>query len=283
MITNLRDKTAIVTGATNGIGLVTARELAKQGINVVIISRSQERCEFIVSQLKKETGNPSIEFLASDLSVMANVRQVAHEFMKRHNRLDILVNNAGAIFFQRLVSQDGYEMTFALNHLSYFLLTVLLLDTLKSSAPSRIINVSSDAHQGGKINLDDLMLTRKFSAFGAYSASKLANILFTYQLDEILSGTQVTANALHPGFVSTGFAKNNSGLIKLGMGITSLFARKPEKGAETSIFLASSPEVEGVSGKYFSDCREIKSSTSSYDKLTQKGLWEKSLELTENR
>ncbi|NTW08628.1 MAG: SDR family oxidoreductase [Anaerolineaceae bacterium] len=283
MIPNLRDKTAIVTGATNGIGLVTARELAKQGINVVIISRSQERCEFIVSQLKKETGNPSIEFLASDLSVMANVRQVAHEFMKRHNRLDILVNNAGAIFFQRLVSQDGYEMTFALNHLSYFLLTVLLLDTLKSSAPSRIINVSSDAHQGGKINLDDLMLTRKFSAFGAYSASKLANILFTYQLDEILSGTQVTANALHPGFVATGFAKNNSGIIKLGMGITSLFARKPEKGAETSIFLASSPEVEGVSGKYFSDCREIKSSTSSYDKLTQKGLWEKSLELTENR
>ncbi len=282
MITNLRDKTAIVTGATNGIGLVTARELAKQGINVVIISRSQERCEFIVSQLKKETGNPNIEFLASDLSVMANVRQVAQEFMKRHNRLDILVNNAGAIFFQRLVSQDGYEMTFALNHLSYFLLTVLLLDTLKSSAPSRIINVSSDAHQGGKINLDDLMFTRKFSGFGAYSASKLANILFTYQLDEYLSGTQVTANALHPGFVSTGFAKNNSGLIKLGMGITSIFAKKPEKGAETSIFLASSPEVEGVSGKYFSDCKEIKSSTSSYDKLTQKGLWEKSFELTSN-
>ncbi len=283
MITNLRDKTAIVTGSTNGIGLITARELAKQGMNVVIVSRSQERCKLIVSQIIKETGNSNVEFIASDLSVMANVRQVAHEFMKRHNRLDILVNNAGAIFFQRLVSQDGYEMTFALNYLSYFLLTVLLLDTLKSSAPSRIINVSSDAHQGGKINFDDLMFTDNFSGFGAYSASKLANILFTYQLDEYLSGTQVTTNALHPGFVSTGFAKNNSGLIKLGMGITSLFARKPEKGAETSIFLASSSEVEGVSGKYFSDCKEIKSSTLSYDKLTQKRLWEKSLELTSNR
>lgn len=283
MNSNLQEKTAIVTGATNGIGLVTARELAKQGIHVVIVSRSREKCELTISQIKKETGNSTIEFIASDLSVMANVRQVAHEFLKRHSRLDILVNNAGAIFFQRLVSQDGYEMTFALNHLSYFLLTDLLLDTLKSSAPSRIINVSSEAHQGGRINFDDLMLERSFTAFGAYSASKLANLLFTYQLAENLSGTQVTANALHPGFVSTGFAKNNGGLIKLGMGISGLFARKPEKGAETSIFLATSPEVEGVSGNYFSDCKEIKSSTSSYDKVTQKRLWIESLALTSNR
>ena len=283
MNTNLQEKTAIVTGATNGIGLVTARELARQGINVVIVSRSQEKCESIISQIKKETGNSTIEFIASDLSVLANVRQVANEFLKRHSRLDILVNNAGAIFFKRSVSRDGYEMTFALNHLSYFLLTELLLDTLKSSAPSRIINVSSDAHQGGKINFDDLMLERDFTGFGAYSASKLANILFTYQLAENLSGTQVTANALHPGFVSTGFAKNNDGLIKLAMGISSLFARKPEKGAETPIFLATSPEVEGVSGKYFSDCKEIQSSISSYDKETQKRLWDKSLALISNR
>ena len=283
MNTHLQEKTAIVTGATSGIGLITARELAKQGINVVIVSRSQEKCESIISQIKKETGNSTIEFIASDLSVMANVRQVANEFLKRHSRLDILVNNAGAIFFQRLVSQDGYEMTFALNHLSYFLLTDLLLDTLKSSAPSRIINVSSDAHQGGKINFDDLMHERDFTGFGAYSASKLANILFTYHLAENLSGTQVTANALHPGFVSTGFAKNNGGLIKVAMGISSLFARKPEKGAETPIFLATSPEVEGVSGKYFSDCKEIQSSISSVDKVTQKRLWERSLALTSNR
>lgn len=283
MTTNFQEKTAIVTGATSGIGLITARELAKQGMNVVIVSRSQEKCESIISQIKKETGNSTIEFIAADLSVMANVRQVASEFLKRHNRLDILVNNAGAIFFKRSVSPDGYEMTFALNHLSYFLLTDLLLDTLKSSAPSRIINVSSDAHQGGRINFDDLMLERNFTGFGAYSASKLANILFTYQLAENLSGTQVTANALHPGFVSTGFAKNNGGLIKWAMGISDLFARKPEKGAETPIFLATSPEVEGVSGKYFSDCKEIKSSNSSYDKATQKRLWEKSLALTSNR
>jgi NAD(P)-dependent dehydrogenase (short-subunit alcohol dehydrogenase family) len=275
-----QEKTAIVTGATNGIGLVTARELAKLGITVVIISRSKEKCESTVTQIKKETGNPNIEYIASDLSVVASVRQAAQEFLKRHKRLDILVNNAGAIFFQRVLSQDGYEMTFTLNHLSYFHLTGLLLDTLKSSAPSRIINVSSDAHQGGKIDFDDLMLEKNYSGFGAYSASKLANVLFTYQLADNLSGTRVTANALHPGFVSTGFAKNNGGIFRLGMGITGLFARRPEKGAETSIFLATSPEVEGVTGKYFSDSKEINSSALSYDKLTQNRLWEKSLELT---
>jgi NAD(P)-dependent dehydrogenase (short-subunit alcohol dehydrogenase family) len=279
MHNDIEGKTAIVTGGTNGIGLITARELARMGAHVVIISRNPEKCQAAVSHIARETGSAHTEFIAADISVMANIRQAAYDFKNRHSRLDILVNNAGAIFFKRLVSLDGFEMTFALNHLSYFLLTDLLLDTLISSAPARIINVSSDAHQGGKIDFDDLMLEKKYSAFSAYSASKLANILFTYQLAENLKGTQVTVNALHPGFVSTGFAKNNGGLVKLGMAITNLFARKPEKGAETSIYLASSTGIEGVTGKYFSDCKEIKSSDASYDSATQKLLWEKSLEL----
>jgi len=283
MTTSLNGKTAIVTGGTNGIGFITARELAQMGAQVVIISRSQEKCQSAIEQIKKTTGNNNIESIAADLSVMANVRQAAYDFKDKHSRLDILVNNAGAIFFQRLVSLDGFEMTFALNHLSYFLLTDLLLDTLISSAPARIINVSSDAHQGGKIDFDDLMLEKKYSAFSAYSASKLANILFTYQLAENLKGTQVSVNTLHPGFVSTGFAKNNGGLVKLGMAITNLFARKPEKGAETSIYLASSTEIEGETGKYFSDCKEIKSSDASYNSAVQKLLWEKSLILVASK
>jgi len=279
MTTSLNGKTAIVTGGTNGIGFITARELAQMGAQVVIISRSQEKCQSAIEQIKKTTGNNNIESIAADLSIMANVRQAAYEFKKRHTRLEILVNNAGAIFFTRQVSADGFEMTFALNHLNYFLLTYLLLDTLKASAPSRIINVSSDAHQQAKINFDDLMNERKYSGFGAYSVSKLANIMFTYQLSEKLSGTQVTSNALHPGFVASGFAKNNGPLFNFGMAITGLFARKPEKGAETSVYLAASPEVEGVTGKYFSDSRELISSKASYNKKDQDKLWQTSMEL----
>jgi NAD(P)-dependent dehydrogenase (short-subunit alcohol dehydrogenase family) len=279
MLTNLEGKTAVVTGGTNGIGLITARQLAAMGAHVVIVSRSKERCEAVAAEIKKSTGNPNIEYIASDLSVMADVRQAAFEFNKKHTRLDMLVNNAGAIFFSRQVSADGFEMTFALNHLNYFLLTHLLLDTLKASAPSRIINVSSDAHQGAMINFDDLMGEKSYSGFGAYGASKLANIMFTYELAERLSGTHVTANALHPGFVATGFAKNNGPLFNFGMAITGLFARKPEKGAETSVYLASSPDVEGATGKYFSDCRETASSKVSYHKKDQARLWETSMDL----
>lgn len=279
MATNLNGKTAIVTGGTSGIGLITARELAAMGAHIVIISRNKERCEAAVAEIMKSTGNRNIEYIASDLSALTNVRQAAYEFKKKHTQLDILVNNAGAIFFTRQTSADGFEMTFALNHLNYFLLTNLLLDTLKASAPSRIINVSSDAHQGATINFEDLMGEKSYSGFGAYGASKLANIMFTYELAEKLSGTQVTTNALHPGFVATGFAKNNGPLFNIGMAITGLFAKKPEKGAETSIHLASSTEVEGVTGKYFSDCRELLSSKASYNKKDHTRLWEISMEL----
>jgi NAD(P)-dependent dehydrogenase (short-subunit alcohol dehydrogenase family) len=279
MTNNFEGKTAIITGGTNGIGFITARELARMGAQVIIISRNKEKCQSAAEQIKKTTGNNNVESIAADLSLMSDVRQAGYEFKQKHSRLEILVNNAGAVFFQRQVTSDGLEMTFALNHLSYFLLTHLLLDILKNSAPSRIINVSSDSHQGATINFDDLMGEKHYSGYGAYGASKLANIMFTYELAERLSGTQVTTNALHPGFVATGFGKNNGGFVNLGINVAHLFARKPEKGAETSIYLASSPEVEGISGKYYTDCKAVNSNSASYDKKSQKLLWEKSLEI----
>jgi NAD(P)-dependent dehydrogenase (short-subunit alcohol dehydrogenase family) len=279
MTETMQGKTVVITGGTNGIGLVTARELARMGAQVVIVSRSEDKCAKTVEQIKKDTGNTNVEFIAADLSVMANIRQAAYEFKNRHTRLDVLVNNAGAIFFKRQVTSDGFEMTFALNHLSYFLFTHLLLDTLKASAPSRIVNVASHAHEGARINFDDLMGGKKYSGYGAYGSSKLANIMFTYELAEKLAGTRVTANALHPGFVATGFARNNGGIINFGMGLTHLFARTPQRGAETSIYLASSPEVEDITGKYFTDCKAVESDPVSYDKAAQEKLWEASLEM----
>jgi NAD(P)-dependent dehydrogenase (short-subunit alcohol dehydrogenase family) len=276
---SLQGKTIIVTGGTAGIGLVTARELARMGAQVVIISRNPVKCSAVSDQIKKETGNSQVEYVAADLSTMAGVRGAAYEFKKRHPRLNVLVNNAGAYFYRRTLTSEGYEMTFALNHLSYFLLTQLFLDMLKASAPARIVNVSSNSHRGARIKFDDLMGEKRYDGLAAYGQSKLANILFTYKLASKLEGTQVTANALHPGFVATEIADNNGGLVKLGMGIVHLFARPPEVGAETSIFLASSPDVAGISGKYFFNCKAIESDPVSYDKAVAERLWQTSLEL----
>jgi NAD(P)-dependent dehydrogenase (short-subunit alcohol dehydrogenase family) len=279
MLQSMQGKTVIVTGATSGIGFIAARELARKGAQTVLISRSAEKCAAAVEQIKKETGQTQVESLAADLSTKAGVQQAAYEFKKRHPRLDVLVNNAGAMFMSRLVSVDGFEMTFALNHLNYFHLTILLLDLLKASGAARIVNVSSDAHRGGKIHFDDLQLTHNYSGFGAYSQSKLANVLFTYELARKLEGTKVTANALHPGFVNTGFAKNNGGFFKFAMALLSPMQKKPENGAQTSIYLASSPEVETVSGKYFADCKAVQSDPASYDRAAAEKLWQLSLEL----
>jgi retinol dehydrogenase 12 len=279
MPTSMQGKTIIVTGGTNGIGLVTARELARLGAQVTIISRDPEKCAAVVENIKKETGNPNVEYITADLSVMAEIRQAAYEFKKRHTHLNVLINNAGAYFSSRHVTKDGYEMTFALNHLGYFLFTQLLLDTLKASAPARIINVSSEAHRGAKLDFDDLQNEKKFSGFSVYGQSKLANILFTNELSRRLKDANVTVNAVHPGFVATGFAKNNGSLYSIGMKILSLIARRPDKGAETSIYLASSEEVEGVTGKYFVDSMAVESSKESYDLTAQEQLWNTSLEL----
>lgn len=273
-------KTVLVTGATSGIGAVTARALAERGATVVLVGRDHERCTATARRIQQETKTSSIEFLVGDMSSQRDIRRLADEFRARHDRLDVLVNNAGAMFWRREETIDGLERTFALNHLGYFLLTNLLLDPLKASAPARVVSVASEAHRGAQIDFDDLQAKRSYNATRAYGQSKLANVLFTYELARRLSGTGVTANALHPGFVASNFAKNNGGIVALAMSVLHRFAISPERGAQTSIYLATSPEVEGVTGKYFNNQKAVPSSKESYDDAVAKRLWDVSLELT---
>jgi NAD(P)-dependent dehydrogenase (short-subunit alcohol dehydrogenase family) len=264
----------LITGATSGIGEVTARELARRGMHVVIVGRSAERVAATVARIKQATG-VEIETLIADLSSQAGVRSVAEAFLQRHRRLDVLINNAGGFFASRQVSADGIELTWALNHMSYFLLTNLLIDTLRASAPARVINVSSDAHRSGVMRWDDLQFTRGYNGWAAYAQSKLANILFSNELARRLEGTGVTSNALHPGFVATRFAHNNGiiwgGLMAL---MQRLFAITPEEGAQTSIYLATAPEVATISGRYFVKSRETSPAPQAQDMAAAARLWE---------
>jgi NAD(P)-dependent dehydrogenase (short-subunit alcohol dehydrogenase family) len=278
----LKDKTVLITGATKGIGRVTALELAKKGAKIVLVGRNPFRVRQIVEQIKEVSGNPAVDGLDADLSSMAEVRQLAQEFRQKYPHLHVLVNNAGGIFANRTLTADGYEHTFALNHLAYFLLSNLLLDQIIASAPARIINVSSRAHEGAKMDFDDLQNEQRYAYGGyrAYGQSKLANLLFTYELARRLDGTGVTVNAVHPGPVASGFGVNNGGAMRLGMRIFHQFALTPEQGADTIIFLASSPKVEGVTGKYWTNRTIITSSPESYDEESQKRLWVVSAQLT---
>ncbi|MDP6641325.1 MAG: SDR family oxidoreductase [Nitrososphaerales archaeon] len=276
----LKGKVCMVTGATAGIGIVTAKALAQQGATVIVAGRNKEKSVSTVDQIRKETGNHDVEYILADLSVQKEVRKLSDDFKSKFKRLDILVNNAGAVFDKRFETADGLEMTFALNHLSYFLLTDLLLDTIKASVPSRIINVSSDAHKGAKINFDDIQGKKKYGAMRAYGQSKLANILFTYELARKLEGSGVTSNALHPGFVASSFGSNMRGAFRLILRFLQLFAMSSEKGAETSIYLATSPDVANINGKYFVKKKEVRTSVESYDKNVGEKLWEVSEELT---
>lgn len=289
----MEDKVAIVTGAASGIGAVTAQALAQQGATVIIVDRDAEKGTATTDQIKQQTGNAAVELMAADLSSQQAIRQLVQQFKSRYHRLDVLVNNAGAIFPQRRETVDGIEMTFALNYLAYFLLTNLLLDTLKASAPARIVNTSSRAHARAQIKFDDLESRGEYRDIRAYEHSKLAIVLFTYELARRLAGTGVTANALHPGIVATNFATNNSGVVGPLMrvvaanfvandgGIMGLLTRplrlifvSPEQGAQTGIYLATSPEVEGITGKYFVKCKAIPSAPASYDAATAARLWQ---------
>jgi NAD(P)-dependent dehydrogenase (short-subunit alcohol dehydrogenase family) len=275
-------KTALITGATNGIGKVAALELAKKGANVVIVGRNPAKTTETVAEIKAGSGNPNVAMIVADLSSMAEVRKVAKTFKANHSRLDVLINNAGAVFADRQKTVDGYEMTFAFNHLAYFLLTNLLLDMLKASAPARIVNVSSAAHTNGVLNFDDLDSKKNYGmgGFRAYGLSKLANIMFTYELARRLEGTGVTANVLHPGLVGTGFGMNNNRMMRFAMRLIAPFSLTPEQGADTIIYLASSPQVIGVSGKYWDKRTAIQSALSSYDEAAQKKLWVLSEQMT---
>lgn len=275
-------KVVLVTGATSGLGKVVALALARKGATVVIVGRNSEKTRATVKEIDEQSGHSTADELVADLSSMAEVRGLANAFRDRYSRLDVLINNAGAIFAQRRSTVDGYERTFALNHLAQFLLTKLLLDLLTASAPSRIVNVSSRSHEGGAINFDDLQGARSYGIGGgrAYSQSKLSNIMFTYELARRLAGTGVTANVLHPGTVATTFGEDNGGLMRFGMKIFHRFAITPEEGADTIIYLASSPEVEGITGQYWEKRRPVRSSPASYDESAQKHLWDVSARMT---
>ncbi len=282
----MNGKRVLVTGATNGVGKISALELARMGAEVIVVSRSQQKCQATVNEIKLETGNQNVEYMVADLSSMQAIRELADEFHAKYDSLDVLLNNAGGFFNSRQESTDGYELTLALNHLNYFLLTHLLLSDLKNAAETnseaRVVNVSSGAHEGARngINFDDTQRKESYSGFGVYSETKLMNILFTYELARRLEGTNITVNALHPGFVNTGFGMNNRGIVSFLLGIVQrVFAKSPEQGAETQIYLASSPEVKGVSGKYFDNMKAVQSSAISYNEGVQARLWELSGEL----
>ena len=282
MPTDMTGKVCLVTGANQGIGKETAVALARMGASVVMTSRDRAKGEAALADVRSRSGG-NIEVMPADFGSLASTRQLAADFKAKHERLDVLVNNAGAIVTTRSETADGFETTFGVNHLGYFLLTNLLLDTIKAGAPARIVNVSSNAHTRREMDFQDLNTTGKYSAMKAYARSKLANVLFTYELARRLAGTGVTANCLHPGVVRTGFGKNNAGLVRVAFQAFQIVARpwllSPEKGAATSIYLASSPEVEGVTGKYFVQCRETLSSAASYDEAAQRKLWEISEEM----
>jgi NAD(P)-dependent dehydrogenase (short-subunit alcohol dehydrogenase family) len=258
-MTTLNGKIALVTGATSGLGQSTARALAKMGATVVIVGRSPQKTADVVQEIRTASGNSKVESLLADLSSQADIHRLASEFKRKYSQLHILVNNAGATYPDRQLSVDGIEMTFALNHMAYFLLTTLLLDTLKASAPARIVNVASGLYGIARLDFANLQGERFYNQFSAYATSKLENILFTRELARRLQGTGVTVNALNPRIVNTPMQHKNkdSGLIaRVASVIMPLIGRSPEKGAETSIYLASSPEVEGVSGHYFVDCKD---------------------------
>jgi retinol dehydrogenase-14 len=279
---DIKERTILITGGTNGIGKAASIELARKGATIVLVGRNHSKTHQVVRQIIEQTDNPAVHGLVADLSSMAEVRRLVQEFLQSYPRIDILVNNVGGIFATHTLTVDGYEYTFALNHLSYFLLTNLLLDALKSNAPSRIINVSSRSHEGASLNFNDLQNEQhyNFGGYKAYGQSKLANLLFTYELARRLTGTNVTVNALHPGTVATGFGENNNSIMKVSMRIYHQFSLSPEQGADTVVYLASSPEVEGVTGKYFVERKAVRSSPESYDVETQNRLWSISCQLT---
>ena len=208
-MTGMEGKTCLITGATSGIGLVAAGALARQGARVLLVGRNQAKCDAVTAQIKAETGNPQVESFLADLSSQQQVRELARRFRDQNSRLDVLVNNAGGMWMQRQLNADRLEITFAVNHLAYFLLTQLLLDTLQASAPARIVNVSSEAHRRATVDFDDLTGERRYGGWTQYCRSKLMNLLFTYEQNRRINGSGITVNALHPGWVATGFASNN--------------------------------------------------------------------------
>jgi retinol dehydrogenase 12 len=276
-MTDSAGRVCLLTGATQGIGRAAAQSLIHSGLRLILVARDPGRLGELAEQLRRAVAGAEVETLVGDLSRVAEVRRLAAEFRRRHRRLDVLLNNAGATFTRREVTPEGLERTFALNHLAYFVLTQELLPLLKSSAPARIVNVSSAAHLRARLDLDDLQYERRrYAGMVAYGQSKLLNILFTRELARRLEGTGVTVNAMHPGFVRTGFGHNTPGLFKTVVQVAQLFARTPEQGARTLVYLATSPTVANVTGQYFFDERPGRTSLAAQDDAAARRLWEES-------
>ncbi|MGO4690110.1 SDR family oxidoreductase [Glaciibacter sp. 2TAF33] len=269
-------KTALITGATSGIGRETALALARHGFQVVIIGRRPSETAKTAEWIGTQTGNRNVEYLVADLTAQVDVRRVAHEFSATHRRLDVLINNAGAVFPKWELTDEGIERTWALNHLAPVLLSLELLGSLKASAPSRIVNVASSAQSNGRIDLGSRNAQASFS-MNAYSNAKLANVMATYALARRLHGTGVTVNCLHPGVVATSFGKNTGGWIKSLSTLAGPFLMTPERGAATSVYVASAPEVETTTGCYFVKAKPSKSSATSYDEGLQEQVWQRAL------
>ncbi len=279
----MEGKLCIVTGATDGIGRVTARALAERGAEVVLVGRNAAKGAEVCKAIRDSSRNDRVRFEQADLSSQAEIRALA-ERLSAGAAIDVLVNNVGAMFTRRRESVDGIEMTFALNHLGYFLLTGLLLESLKAGGSGRIVNVASEAHRSGRMDFDDPQATKRYRGMRAYSQSKLANILFTYRLAALLAETPVTANCLHPGFVASRFGQNNGWLFGTVLKVVMRFsAIDVEAGARTSVHVATGADVAGVSGRYFDKCRETASSLASRDEETGRRLWELSESLTGHR
>jgi NAD(P)-dependent dehydrogenase (short-subunit alcohol dehydrogenase family) len=275
----MKGKTVVITGGTSGIGEAAAGKLAEMGARIVLVARDKSRGEETQARLRKRAPNLAHAVHYADLTRILEMKRVAAEIAEAEPRIDVLINNAGAMFSTRKLTEDGLETTFALNHMAYFVVTHGLRERLVASAPARIVSTASAAHQGASLDLDDLQLAKTFGAMQAYGRSKLCNILFARELARRLHGTGVTANCLHPGFVATRFADESGGLISRFAGLAKLLAISPEQGAETIVYLASSPEIAATTGRYFYKRRPIAPSRAAQDDRTALSLWERSAAL----
>jgi NAD(P)-dependent dehydrogenase (short-subunit alcohol dehydrogenase family) len=276
----LAGKTIVVTGATGGIGLETARALARLGARVAVVGRDRSRGERALRAVEADAAGARPALFLADLARLADVRRLAEELAAALPRIDVLVNNAGAHHATRKASEDGLELTFAVNHLATYLLTRLLLPRLEASAPARVVTVASEAHRMGTIDWTDLQSERRYAAMRAYGISKLMNVMFAAALARRTSGRGVTSNSLHPGVVATGFGRNDPGWLRVAVALAAPFLRTPEKGARTSVFLAASPEVAAVTGRYFKDTRPAEPAATARDEASQERLWEISARLS---
>ena len=276
----MRGRICLITGATSGIGRVTARELARLGATLLIVSRDRARGESTLAELKEAGGNGSVELLTADLASQSSIRALAQDVRQRTDRLHVLINHGGVICLTRRLTEDGMETTLAVNHLAPFLLTHLVEDLLLAGVPSRVVTVASGAHRVGTIDFEDLQGERRYRGFLAYAQSKLANVLFTYELARRLNRSAVTANCLHPGAVDTHLWREGRGLLNLAIRAARPFFLTAEQGAAGLIKLASSPDLEGMTGKYFAKGREARSSRASHDTAAARHLWEMSASLT---